>query len=639
MIKDKKFYVTTPIYYVTAAPHLGSLYSTILADVASRWAKLQNVKTFFLTGTDEHGQKIMHAAQRAGKEPKEFVDSFISDYKKTWHDFEIDYTKFIRTTDSYHVKAVQNWLAKLLENGDIYKSFYTGWYCTPCETFVTEPDTQVQNPACASCDRATSIISEECYFFKLSNYQDKLLNFYTQNPNFITPKERFAEVISFVKSGLKDLSISRTTISWGIPFPNDSKHVTYVWADALNNYITGIGYDQSQKDFNAWWPADLHVMGKDIVRFHAVYWPAFLMASNLAMPEKLLVHGWLKINNQKMSKSFGNVIDPKHLLSNYGADVVRYYLTRHMATTQDSEFSLGDLEQRANSDLANDLGNLLNRVSTLALKFNLETIKPETNLSQASIELQNIFFETLKEFKHEMQEYYFYRALGVLWKFIAKVNSYFHTQEPWKLAPTNPDLFKEVIYTTCYSLYSIAILAKPVMPEKMGSLLSSLGIEFKEEFDWISELEKTKWEKTFKISKIDNLFNKYDAKEDKMQEEKLTEQIAPTIPQIQIEDLLKVTLAVGQIKQVEIIEKSDKLYKLQVDFGIMGTRQVLSGIRKSYEICELLEKQAVFVVNLAPRKMMGLESHGMILTAAGNDDKVKIIAPQGSNVTNGTILK
>ena len=366
MDNQHKFYVTTPIYYPTSRPHLGHLYSTLLADVAARWHKLRGYKTFFMTGTDEHGQKIAEAAAKAHKTPKEFVDSFIDAYKELWNSYDIVYDYFARTTDEHHIKAVQQWIRQLQASGDIYKSYYTGFYCTPCETYVTEKDEQPpleegMAPVCGMCSRETVYIKEESYFFRLSAYQDRLLAFYEENLDFIVPAERLNEVISFVKGGLKDLSISRTTVSWGIPFPDDPKHVSYVWADALNIYITAVGFgnEARREEFNFWWPADLQIMGKDIVRFHAVYWPAFLMATGLAEPKQLLVHGWFKVNQQKMSKSFGNVVDPQTLLSAYGADAVRYYLIRHMAITQDSEFSIIDLEQRISSDLANDLGNLL----------------------------------------------------------------------------------------------------------------------------------------------------------------------------------------------------------------------------------------------------------------------------------------
>lgn len=640
-MNQKKFYVTTPIYYVTAKPHLGSLYSTLLADVAARWYKLNDYKTFFLTGTDEHGQKVAQAAQAAGLDPKRFVDSFIDAYKSMWKSYEIDYTYFIRTTDTAHVQAVQTWIKRLIQKGDIYKAFYEGFYCTPCETFVTEESEITDKnigPACPSCARSTSLVSEESYFFKLSAYQDKLLEFYETHKDFIVPCERFNEVISFVKSGLKDLSISRTTVKWGIPFPDDNHHVTYVWADALNNYITAIGYgDESRtQEFNFWWPADLQILGKDIVRFHAVYWPAFLMASDLEIPKKLLVHGWLKVNNQKMSKSFGNVVDPQQLLDTYGAEAVRYYLVRHMAITQDSEFSTQDLEQRINSDLANDLGNLLNRMVTLSHKRDL--IKVESvNLSEKEIELRNSFITMLENFKIEMELGYYYRALNFLWRFINDVNSYFHAQEPWKVK--DADRFKQIISATAHSLHGIAILLMAVLPTKMNLMLESLGIKFDSNIDNIEALSKS-WTLKFNLSKIPNLFEKIEPVKNQETEQTMSEQTqqTPAYENINIQDFTKVMLLVGTIEQCEEMPKSDKMLKLQVNFGEFGVRQILSGVKKYFSCQDLLGKQGTFVYNLTPRAMLGTESHGMMLFAQDETGKRLVVSPT-EKVPNGTRLE
>jgi methionyl-tRNA synthetase len=641
MEQKNKFYVTTPIYYVTAKPHLGSLYSTILADVAARWNKLQGKKVFFLTGTDEHGQKIAEAAQKAEKSPQEFVDSFIDPYKDMWHRYHIEYNHFIRTTDEYHVKAVQHWIEFLLRKGDIYKSLYQGWYCTPCETFVTEKDivSDTTSPACSSCGRPTHQVSEETYFFRLSAYQDKLLQFYQQHPSFIMPKERLTEVVNFVKSGLRDLSISRTTVTWGIPFPGDSKHVTYVWADALNNYITAVGYGQPgrEQEFNFWWPADLHILGKDIVRFHAIYWPAFLMALDLPLPKHLLVHGWITVNKQKMSKSFGNVVDPEQLLHLYGADQVRYYLVRQMAINQDGDFSDHDLQERITADLANDLGNLLNRMVTLAIKHQQVELQAPISWCAKSLILQQEYYDMIHELQEHMHNYMYHLALAHIWKFIKHVNAYFHAMEPWKLPKDHKAQFGEIVSATAHSLYAIAIALWPVMPVKMEQLLRSLGHQIHLGDNIIAKLESLSWHMSFNFQVTGPLFIKPEPIQESMDIK--TQEVVPIqSPSITIDDFTKVELVVGTIEQAQQVPKSNKLLHLQVNFGNYGMRQILSGIKQSYNPEELIGTQAVFVFNLEPRLMMGLESRGMLLTAEDRDGKVKIIMPSAS-VPNGTKLR
>jgi len=630
MNTNNKFYVTTPIYYVTAKPHIGSLYSTLLADVAAKYNKLKGKKVFFLTGTDEHGQKIEQAALECGKNPKEFVDSFIDDYKRIWSKYNIDYNYFIRTTDESHIKAVQKWIIRLKEKGDIYKSLYEGYYCTPCETFINDKD----NKVCSSCLRDAIYLSEESYFFKLSKYQDRLLYFYKNNPDFITPCERLNEVIKFVESGLKDLSISRSSIKWGIPFPDDEHHITYVWADALNNYITAVGYEQDDKEFNFWWPADLQVLGKDIIRFHAVYWPAFLMASDLKLPKKLLVHGWIKVNNQKMSKSFSNVVDPEELLSLYHPDEIRYYLIRYMVINHDSEFSKEYLNNRINSDLVNDLGNLINRILVLAKRNNFNIIKLiNEDIDQ---ELLKNLKDTVFSISHEMEiEYYFSRALNSLWKFINYLNSYIHKNEPWKIKDINK--LNNVIYNALYGIHHIAILLYPVMPLKSKEILNSLGLDLNLDNNTDLIIKYTNNYPEYNISNELNssIFKRY-ILNDKMMEENKVNNIE-NIVNITINDFSNVMLLVGQIVDVFDIEKSEKILGLKVDFGIYGVKQILSGIKKHFVKDDLINKQAVFVYNLEPKKILFLESHGMMLFAK-NGDKLVFVSPV-DKVENGSRLQ
>ena len=633
------FYVTTPIYYVTAKPHLGSLYSTLLADVAARWHKLLGEDVCFVTGTDEHGQKIAQAAAAANMTPQAFVDSFIPAYKECWEKYRIDYTHFIRTTDKAHAQAVSLWITDLLKTGDIYKGYYHGWYCTPCETFVIEvADEQETAPLCTSCARATTVIKEETYFFKLSKYQDRLLAFYAENPDFITPKERINEILSFVKSGLKDLSISRTTISWGIPFPGDAQHTVYVWADALINYMSAVGYGDAArtKEFLHWWPAQLHILGKDIVRFHAVYWPAFLMAADLALPKKLLVHGWLKIGDQKMSKSLGNAVDPLALCDTYGAEPVRYYLTRYMAITQDAEFSIADLEQKITSDLANDLGNLLNRLMLLAQKYNLSVLRAPLSLDVPEEELKKELLSMLESLTIDMQDYSFHKAYGHVWKSINQINAYFHAQEPWKIARVDAARFEKILSATAHALALVATVTIPVMPQKMEKLLAALGIILeKTPKNYIQELLRAEWDKEINLNNTlfaptETLFQKYEPKPTVLKEEKEPMIIQPEIPAITIQDFTKIELRVGTIVDCQPVPKSDKLYALQVNFGEHGIRQILSGVKQHFTPEELIGKQGSFVFNLQPRAMVGMSSQGMMLFAQNPEGKLVIVGPHAA---------
>jgi methionyl-tRNA synthetase len=507
-MKNNKFYVTTPIYYVNSKPHLGTLYSTLIADVAARWNKLLGKEVFFMTGLDEHGQKIGEAAEKKGMKPQDFVDSMVAPFKDMWERYELDFNHFIRTTDESHKEAVTFLIKKLIDKGDIYKSSYTGFYCTPCETFVPDAAVGKDKPVCPTCNRDVVEVSEESYFFRLSAYEDQILEFYENNPKFLVPKERINEVVSFVKSGLNDLSISRKSVSWGIPFPGDEEHTVYVWGDALTNYISGIGYGKSdadsQKEFEKWWPADLHVMAKDIVRFHAVYWPAFLIAADLPLPKRMLVHGYLLMGGEKMSKSKGNVLDPADLADWYGVEPVRYHLMRHTTISQDGHVSLEEIERSINADLSNNLGNLLNRTVALALKNDLKVVPPAQTLEADSARMKELCEEAFRDYWDNMNHYQYHVALADLWKFISEVNAFVHSQEPWKLAKENKELFGEVMSVVCHCLKTIGILLWPIMPKKMEKLLGSIGIDFKiYDHDFIEEMRKNNWNCTFKLTALD----------------------------------------------------------------------------------------------------------------------------------------
>ena len=629
---QRRSYITTPIYYPNAKPHLGSLYSTLLADIFTRWSRLCGDAAYFMTGTDEHGQKIAEAAEKAGKSPQEFLNEIVPAYEALWKRYDIEYDKFLRTTSPEHIAVVEAVLKKLIAKGDVYKATYTGWYCVSCEAFVTEKDVTAHEgeaPLCPTCGRVTRQLSEESYFFKLSAYQDRLLEFYSKNPGFITPRERAHEVVRFVEGGLKDLSISRTTVSWGIPFPGDPKHVTYVWADALMCYLSAIGYKNGMP--GQFWPPTTQVMGKDIVRFHAVYWPAFLMALELPLPEQLLVHGWIKVGEQKMSKSLGNVIDPHALADTYGVEPVRYYLGRFMAITQDGSFSSGELEDRINSDLADSLGNLLNRVLVLAHKYDATKLSLSVDQRALSEDLQEKLHQTITIMKHEMADGFVHRAYNALWEFIHQANAFMHKEEPWRLIKTNREEFVAILACVCESLAAIAQLLEPLMPKTAQRISSALGVSAFPG-DAITALQQP-WKREFTLTQIPPLFEKWQHVQPEPEEK-------PTIAMnyITLDDLQKPLLATGRITAVETIDKSDKLYKLTVDCGEYGVRTILSGVRKYLAPEELLNIQGVFVLNLPPRPMMGVESQGMMLFVEATDGKLTPVSPQ-REAQNGSKLR
>jgi len=486
----EKFYVTTPIYYVNDKPHIGHAYTTVAADIIARFNRFLGRDVFFLTGTDEHGQKIQQAAEKRGMSPKEFVDSLVPTFKTLWEKLNISYDRFIRTTEEKHVKAVQYIFKKCYENGDIYLGEYEGWYCIPCETYYTEKDL-IDGKLCPACKREVVRVKEESYFFRLSKYQDKLLELYEKNPHFIAPEFRKNEIINFVKQGLKDLSISRTSFTWGIPVPINEKHVIYVWFDALTNYLTAVGYPEDEETFNRYWPADLHLVGKDILRFHAVYWPAFLMSAGLEIPKRIFAHGWWTVNGEKMSKSKGNVVDPFEIVEKFGADQLRFFMFREVTFGLDGDFSCEKLTARINGELANDLGNLFNRTLSMLKKYT-DSIVPEPKGRESDLdkELQEKALNTLSKIKELIPKGELTKALEETWKFVNFVNYYIDRSAPWTLKKEGKEELSRVLYNTIEALRFITAFLYPYIPTASEKMASAIGLKEKasslraREFEW-----------------------------------------------------------------------------------------------------------------------------------------------------------
>ena len=631
MKDNKKYYITTPIYYPSGDFHVGTCYCTIMADILARYKRLRGYDVFFMTGTDEHGQKIEEKAKAKGMTPKEYVDDFVIRAKDLWKILKISYDKYMRTTDEDHIKAVQRIFEKLYEQGDIYKGEYKGLYCTPCESFWTE--TQLVDGKCPDCGREVKEVKEESYFFKLSKYQDRLLKYYEEHPEFLEPEKRKNEMLkNFFDKGLDDLCVTRTTIDWGIKVPFDPKHTVYVWLDALTNYITKLGYTtENDEMFKKYWPADMHLVGKEIFRFHAIIWPAILMALDLPLPKKVFGHGWLVINGNKISKSFGNYKDPRIYIEKTSVDALRYYLMKEITFGEDGNFSEELFVERTNSDLSNDLGNLVSRVTTMVEKYNNGVIvKEELPLQDIDADLIDVASKTVENVEKYMDNLKLNEAIQEIWKLVSKANKYIDLSTPWILAKEGKtQRLNQVLYNLVECIRIIAIPLQICFVDTPQKIFDQIGVS-KEETSWDTAKEFGVLKDDTKVKKGEILFPRIEMTQDLFKVEETVNEDNKNI--ITIDELDKVELKVGQIKEVERVEKSKKLYKLQVDVGEKFTRTIVSGIVPYYTEEELLGKQVVVVTNLKPAKLCGIESNGMLL-AAGDKDVVKLLILDNNNGT------
>ena len=633
---EKTFYITTPIYYVNDVPHIGHAYTTIIADALARFNKLAGREVFFLTGTDEHGQKIEKAAAARGLTPKELADAVVVRFKELWQTLDIAYDYFIRTTDPRHEAGVQKLFARLLDQGDIYKGNYQGWYCTSEENFLADdvPFDPDGGKTCPDCGRKATIVSEETYFFRLSAYQDRLLAFYDQNPRFVRPQGRMNEVKSFVRQGLKDLSITRTTVKWGIQVPGDPKHTIYVWFDALHNYLTGIGFDWDKDLLEKFWPADVQLIGKDILRFHAVFWPAFLMAGGFELPKSVFGHGWWLKDDSKMSKSKGNVLDPNDILKAFGPDPLRYFLLREVPIGQDGNFSHEGFVHRVNSDLANDLGNLVQRTLTMIVSyFNgvMEQPGPEEDkdrqLGSAFASLKVRVFDLYNEF-------YANKALEEIWVYLNAVNKYLAEEEPWQMAkaPEKRPRLARVLFQAASAIRGIAYLAYPVMPGSMEKAWALLGEKGRIQEKRFEEIGFYDIKPGRRIRKPSPLFPRVSLKDFIGDEEPgqsvpdqetaaLQKKGEKTMDIVSFEEFKKMDLRVAHILKAERVPATNKLLKLEVDVGT-GKRTMVAGIAETYAPEDLIGKRLIVIVNLKPAVIRGIESQAMLLAACEGDNPV-----------------
>lgn len=622
------FYVSTPIYYVNDVPHIGHAYTTIIADAISRYKKLAGYDVFFLTGTDEHGQKVEKAAAEKGLTPIQLADEVVVRFKKLWEALNIAFDNFIRTTLTSHERGVQKIFQKLKDKGDIYKGTYEGWYCVSDETFLSEdvPLEESGQKICPDCGKEANIVSEECYFFRLSAYQAPLLEFYQKNPTFVRPQSRMNEVVSFVRQGLKDLSITRTTVKWGISLLDDAAHTIYVWFDALHNYLTGIGYDQDMELFERYWPATLHLIGKDILRHHAVFWPAFLMAAGFPLPKTVYAHGWWLKDETKMSKSRGNVLDPWTILEAFGPDPLRYFLLREIPIGLDGNFSHEAFIHRVNSDLANDLGNLAQRLLTMIHNYFGGQIGPMSEETDADKKLRREFEAVKEKVRRCYDDYGINKALEEIWIYINSVNRYLAENEPWKMAKdgSQKERLGRTLYQAACALRGITYFVYPVLPASSKKIWQYLGEKNPLEEESYAELDFFNLKADQIIQKFEPVFPRINLKDFLKEEE--SQRVSPhkeeSMDIITFDEFKRMDFRVGEILSAERVEGTEKLVKMSVNIGT-ETRQMLGGIADKYAPEELIGKKVIVIVNLKPAVIRGIESQGMLL-AAEKDGKAII---------------
>ena len=661
-MSNPKYYITTPIYYPSNKLHIGHSYTTVAADAMARYKRLRGYDVMFLTGTDEHGQKIERRAAEENVTPQEFVDNIVDWIKDLWTTMDISYDKFIRTTDKEHKETVAKIFKKLYDQGDIYKSEYEGLYCTPCETFFTEH--QLKDGKCPDCGRAVEKVKEESYFFKLSAYQDRLIKHIEDNPEFLQPTTRQNEMLNnFLRPGLEDLCVSRTSFKWGIPVEFDKGHVVYVWIDALSNYISALGYlQEDDENFKKFWPADVHLVGKEIVRFHTIIWPAMLMALDLPLPKQVFGHGWLVINGGKMSKSQGTVVDPSVLVDRYSSDAIRYFLLREIAFGQDGNFSNEALITRINSDLANDLGNLTSRTVAMIEKY-FGTLPEVQEGNEFDADIKAIIKEQVAKVEENMEKLFFNNALEDIWVIIRRMNKYIDETMPWVLAKDEANFPKlaNVLYTLSEAIRIVSIMIEPFMPRTPEKIWAQFGITRGEVTAWDTIHEFGTLTRTLTAKKGENMFPRID----KEKELAILEAHAPTeakeednnkakeskdkgvskadkesvkeVSEITIDDFAKLELKVGEVVACEKVPKADKLLVSQIKIG-EETRQIVSGIAAYYSPEEFVGKKVVVVTNLKPVKLRGIMSEGMVLCASDAEGNLVAVGPLGE-MASGAIVK